>query len=179
MRKPACPPRRPPGPCESVLVQKIIACEQRTIPCLCTELDITGLPECAPEPLRIVRVQASGSQPWWTPLSDCHCGQIPVRITIPVTVWLCDSCGGTHTASALLDVETTLPRSLCLAEGARHSLFILPCVQLLGCECGFTVRLRITLECYLLCCEPCQLHRPAPSCPELPLYPPPIRPHCW
>lgn len=182
MRKPSCcPPRRTPAPtgCDSVLLQKILACERRTIPCLHTELEITGLPAWACPPLRIVQVQQSGAQPWWTPLDSCdHCGQVAVRVTIPVCVQLCDQSGRRCTAYSLVEVETLLPRSLCTADSCRHSLTILPCVQLICAECGYQVQLHVSLECYLLCFAPCQLRSQEQICPQLPLYPPPIRPHC-
>lgn len=176
-----CRPPRPPAPpaCDSVLLQKIVACERRTLPCVRTELELTGLPSCACGPLRITQVKQSGAQPWWTALdSPQSCGQIAVKITIPVCVWLCDQNGRTFTSSALVEAETVLPHWLCTAENGRHSLLILPSVQLICAECGYLVQLHISLECYLLCFSPYQLRQPGPACPNLPLYPPPIRPPC-
>ena len=52
-----------------------------------------------------------------------------------------------------------------------------------GCSDGptFQVRLQIALDIYAVRPEPCMLRRPEPACPDLPLYPPPIRqdPPCW
>lgn len=180
MHKHCCPPRPPKPPAsDSVLLQKIVACERRTLPCVRTELEVTGLPECACAPLRIVQVKQSGAQPWWTPLDACCCsGETSVKITIPVCVWLLDQNGRTFTAAALVEVETRLPHWLCTAESCRHSLLILPCVQLICAECGYLVQLHVSLEFYLLCFSPYQLRCPEPACPNLPLYPPPIRPPC-
>ena len=182
MYKPHRPP--PPPPCgDRVLLQKIVLHERRVIPCLRTELELTGMPCCAVPPWKVTHVQASGAQPWWTPLEGCgHCGQVPVRITLPVSVQVCDSCGHTHAASALVEAETQLPHALCNAEGCGQTLLILPCVRFLcasPCECGCVqAQLHVTLDVYLLRAEPYQLRHPAPACPELPLYPPPISPCC-
>ena len=67
-----------------------------------------------------------------------------------------------------------------------YSLFILPCVRLLcadGCADGpvFQARLQVVMDVYAIRPEPCMLRRQEPACPDLPLYPPPIRPGppCW
>ena len=184
---PVCPPPKPPKPMktEGVLLQKIIACERRTIPCLCTELTLEGL--CAQPPLTLTRVQQSGAQPWWSPLHSPHNqGQLPICVSIPVCAQVCDCCGQTHHASATVSVETFLRAVCSFEELARNTLLIVPCVRLICAEpcsdgCVFKVQLRIDLEIYLLRPEPFKIRCPESSCPDLPLYPPPIRQDrpCW
>lgn len=185
--KPCCPPLKPPKPAktEGVLLQKIIACERRSVPCLCTELTLEGL--CAQPPLTLVKVQQSGAQPWWTPLNSAHHqGQLPICVSIPVCAQVCDACGQTHHATSTVRVETFL-RAICSCdELARNTLLISPCVRLVCAEpccdgCIFKVQLCIELEIYLLRPEPFKIRCPESSCPDLPLYPPPIKPDrpCW
>lgn len=181
-RPPVCDCRPPKA--EGVLLQKIICCEKRDIPRLCTQLTLTGL--CAQPPLSLGWVQQSGAQPWWTPLDGCSCasGRLPVCVSIPVCAQVCDCAGQAHHASGIVDVETYLCMPGC--DLWQHSLYIVPHVRLCCAECcqegcTFQVQLQILLEMYLLRPEPCMMRRPGPSCPDLPLYPPPIRPDrpCW
>ncbi|MBR6571883.1 MAG: hypothetical protein IKK75_15660, partial [Clostridia bacterium] len=102
-----------------------------------------------------------------------------LRISVPVSVRLCDPCGHCFTRSASVDAETALPHSfLCGMEDARNTLLILPCVQLIHAEhtCGgsFRVKLAVSLDLYLLRYEAVCSGQPKPPCPQLPLYPPPI-----
>ena len=184
-----CPPPRPDPCCrpsrpEGVLLQKIVCCERRTIPCLCTCLTLSGL-ECARPPLSLLSVRESGAQPSWTPPGEPDCaGRISLKVCIPVCAQVADSCGQRFTATAMVEAETCL--RLPPSCAGFYSLFIVPCVRLIcaeGCSDGptFQVRLQIALDLYAVRPEPCMLRGPEPACPDLPLYPPHIRqdPPCW
>lgn len=191
-----CPPPpgtdcccRPPRPCkpgkpEGVLLQKIVSCERSSISCLCVDLALSGL-DCARPPLTLMSVHESGAQPSWTPLSEPDCaGRVMVRVTVPVCAQVSDACGQRFSAFGQIDAEICL--RLPSACAGYYSLFILPCVRLLcadGCADGpvFQTRLQVVLDVYAIRPEPCMLRRPEPACPDLPLYPPPIRPgpSCW
>ena len=176
---PSCHCRKPPAPvCEGVLLPKITLSAQRVIPRLCTVLEAFGLPECS-YPVRLQRVLPSADPPAWTILGECDgCGRIPVCISIPLRLMVADSCARTYTSSAMVDVETWLPRAFVESWGSR--LIIIPgvhllCGECLSCDPRFEVQLHVTLDVYLVHPEVCRMNRPAPACPDLPLYPPPIR----
>lgn len=167
-----CYPPRPhpprPAPPQGYLLQRIIGCERRSIPCLCTEWCFEG---CGASSIQ--QVTASGA-PCWTLENGCT-----LRLKLPVNVRLCDPCGHCVTQPASVDVETDLPRSfLCGLDDPRNTLLILPCVRLIRAECAcggcFRVQLCISLELYLLRYETIHGCQPKPSCPQLPLYPPPM-----
>ena len=173
------PPMKPSKPkCESVLLQKIVCCEKRHIPQLCARLELQGL--CSCPPYRLLSVQPSGAQPWWTPLeSHGPDSRNHIRVSIPVCCQVCDGEGCTHTVTSVVEAEVSY-RPCCPQADGRSSLFIVPCVRLTGGDvCSedpvFCVQLEVSLEMYLLRPEPCAMHRPEPACPELPLYP--IPPH--
>lgn len=180
----ACPkpPMKPAKPkCESVLLQKIICCEKRHIPQLCTRIQLTECSGCAP--YRLLSVQPSGAQPWWTPVEN-HApdARRQIRVSIPVCCQVCDGEGRTFCASTVVEAEVSY-RSGC-GDSGRVSLFIVPCVRLTGGDvCSedgcFCVQLEVNLELYLLKPEPCAMHRPEPACPELPLYPVPAQWQRW
>ena len=167
---------------ESVLLQKIVACERRSIPCLCCKLSLEGLPPCATPPYHLVGVRQSGAQPWWTPLcSQGPNARLPICVSIPVSCQVRDQCGGLHQAASVVEVEVSLRPPCPPSEHWRHSIFIVPCLRLLegeSCceEACCQARLEISLELYLLRPEPCMVRKPEPPCPELPLYPPPVQP---
>ena len=193
---PPCPPPapdcgcRPPRPCkpckpgkpEGVLLQKILSCDRLSISCLCVDLALSGL-DCARPPLTLMSVHESGAQPSWTPLGEPDCaGRVMVRVTLPVCAQVSDACGQRFSATGQVDAEVCLR----LPGGGYTSLFLLPCVRLLcadGCADGpvFHTRLQVVLDAYAVRPEPCMLRRPEPACPDLPLYPPPIKPGppCW
>lgn len=177
-----CSHHRPPGPVpcpqpSGVLLNRIVACEKRVIPRLCTVLDAFGLPECV-QPVRLQSIFPANDPPAWTILGECDpCGRIPMCVSIPLRLLLADSCGRTYPASAMLDVETWLPRAF--ADSWDCRMQILPSVQLLcrecmSCDTRFEVQLHVTLDLYLLRPEVFHMKPPRPSCPDLPLYPPPI-----
>lgn len=173
---------RRPCKTDGVLLQKIVSCDKQSFPCLCTQLEVRGL--CTEEALTLVSVQQSGAQPWWTPLdeTDCH-GRLPICVSIPVCVQLCDACGKAHHATAVVEVETTLSLPCRREELWRHTLLIVPCVRLLGaedsCDNRFRVKLQISLELFMLRPEVFQVRRHEPKCPDLPLYPQPVTRPCW
>ena len=180
MRHPPPYPHHPPKPpaCEGVLLPKILAREHCRLPRVCAELCLEGLSPRASAPLRVTGVQAGQEPPRYSRVWDA-CGQCRLRVSIPVCVWLCDSCGASYTAASCVEVETAFPPRL---EGPGF-LFVLPYVQLLcaqeaGPGCRFPVQLCVTLEAYLLRFEPCYPRPQKPACPPLPLYPPPIDPGC-
>lgn len=171
----SCPPKPPAY--EGVLLPKILASEHCSLPRLSTELCLSGLPDCLRDPLRISCVQASGALPSWTQLPD-SCGRTRLRVSIPVVVQVCDACGASYPATAVVEAETCLPPGF----GRHGFLFIVPSVQLLCAENAqpcrrFPVQLCVTLDLYLLRFEPSLLRPQKPACPPLPLYPPPIDPH--
>ena len=104
-----------------------------------------------------------------------------IRVRIPVCCQVMDSCERLHGASAVVKVEAALRLCCPPSECWRYQLLFLPYVRLLDAECSeecgvFRVRLEVRLEWYQLRPEVCGIRRPEPSCPELPLYPPPIQP---
>ena len=162
------PPRpRPPHPAppQGILVQKIIACERRSVPALCAEWRFDG---CTGQTIQ--NVSAAGT-PCWHVENGCM-----LHLSLPVSVQL-GSCCHSSTHSAVLEVETPLPHSFHGCLGDSHiTLLVLPWIRLLCAEeaCGvFRVKLQLSLELYLLRYE--TLHTACkPECPPLPLYPPPI-----
>ena len=157
-----------PAPAQGYLMQKIIACEKRSLPCLCTEWCFDSCVSGC-----IQQVSASGTPSWRLENGAA------LRITIPVHVRLCDPCGHCRTCPASIEVETCLPHSFLYGmEDARNTLLILPCVQLIGAEntCSgcFRVKLAVSLEICLLRYETLCCASMKPPCPQLPLYPPPI-----
>ena len=165
MRHPPKPPMEP-----GILLPRIIAHERLSMPCCPAELHPSGLPCSAQPPFRLQSVCVCGQT-----LIQPSCTPGAVVLHIPLHVQLCDSCGKTYTACAEVDVETRAPRSM---EHCRHHLlWTSPDVRLLECVCGdscFHVKLCILADLYLLRLEPCMNRPPRPSCPQLPLYPPPM-----
>ncbi|MBE5801295.1 MAG: hypothetical protein E7319_03305 [Clostridiales bacterium] len=176
----AAPPVKPPKrKGESVLLQKIIGCERRSIPQLCVQLMLEDLPECAMPPFRLVMVQQSGAQPWWTPLeSHGPDTRMHINVYIPVCCQVCDAAGKMYHATSLVKAQISFRPPCPPSDCWRHSIFIVPCVRLIGGEVcsddsSFCAKLEICLEIYLLRPEPCTVHHPEPAAPELPLYPQP------
>ncbi len=181
---PPCPPPRPPKPrprMDSVMLQKIVDCERRNLPCVHADLELEGLPDCQPRSL--VSVRPSGAQPWWSQIQSPACSQQSmIRICIPVCAQVCGGNGQQVWATGTLHVETWAPRAY--DPSCRHMLLILPCLRLLCADpgpngCIFQVQVQVSLEIYVLRYEPYHLRRPEGDCPDLPLYPPPIQPRGW
>ena len=175
MRKPAHPGCPPPAP--GVLLPRIIAHEHRCIPRLCAELCLSDLPECICPPLCLQAVTASTQPPSWT--LDPHpdgCGRVRMQICIPIFARLCDSSGKIHCISGSVKTCVLLPGMFGCA--AQHLVHIEPCVRLLcaepACSGCFHAQLHATLEIYLLKLQVFTRQACKPSCPQLPLYPPPI-----
>lgn len=171
---------------EGVLLQKIVASERINIPRHCTQLKIEGLPCCAQPPFKLVMVQQSGAQPWWTPLENQNSkGRLCFKVCIPVCCQVCDSCGKLYDATAVVEVEASLRPSCAMSDCWRHSIFISPCVRLCAAECFsedcvFEVELQISLDIFMVRPEPCMMHKPERDCPDIPLYPQPCAtPPCW
>lgn len=173
-------PRKPR--CENILLQKIVCCEKRTIPNLCTQITLEGLPPCTCSPYRLEWMQQSGAQPWWTPVET----QGPdmrnhILVSIPVCCVVIDGEGNRHHASAVVQAEVSYKAGGYGKENWRNSLFIVPCIRMLGGDvCSdnltFCIRVEIHMEIYLLRPEPCAVQPPEPVCEEMPLYPIPA---CW
>lgn len=165
---PPKPPHPRPAPPQGYLMQKIIACEKRSMPCLCTEWCFDS---CSADCIQSI---SGPGTPCWTIENGCT-----LRISIPLNVRLCDSCGRCHTQQTSVDVETDLSRHfLCGMDDPRNTLLILPCVRLIHAECTcsgcFRVQLAVSLDIYLLRFEAIHCGQPKPQCPQLPLYPPPM-----
>ena len=118
--------------------------------------------------------------------SVCPCGQTTTSpgstpdtlcLHIPLTLHLRDACGHARTASTTLDVETCMPH--CMHHTPCHLTWVAPDVRLLECACPdgccFHAKLSICADIFLLRMEPCLSRPPKPPCPQLPLYPPPMR----
>lgn len=174
------PPGTPssPGSCAGWLLPQIVCCERRTLPCFCAKLDLFGLADGA-QHLTFVSLAPSSDPPVFTQTGPADgCGRIPVCVSIPVSVTLCNPCGQFSTASSVVDAEIWLPASF--APSWQHRVLILPrlspgCAKPCVCCGKLEIQLHVELECYLLRLNPCYPSRLAPSCPDLPLYP---QPHC-
>lgn len=175
------PPPRPPKP-QSVLLQKILCCDEKHYPNLCVALQMDDIPRCRKPPFTLEMVQQSGAQPWWTPLENQSCrAGLQIRVTIPVCCQLRDACGQLFSAMSEVCVECGLSPACPPSECWRHQLVFSPCVRLKGCppvstDGCFEARLEATLAVYMTKPTPCQMHKPKPDCPELPLYPQPRQP---
>ncbi len=177
-QKPAQKPAK--AKCDNVLLQKIVCCEKRTIPSLCTRIRAEGLPECACAPYRLTSLTQSGAQPWWRPL-ESHGPDMRshICVSVPVCCQICDGEGRSFHATAVVEAEVSYRQPSQPFDSWRSSVFIVPCVRMMGGDvCSddacFCVEVEIHLEIYLLRPEPCAVHRPEPQCPELPLYPEPV-----
>lgn len=159
-----CPPHStPPDRC---LLQRVLACEKRSVSCLTTEWRFDGM--------HAIHSVCSSSVPSCWQLDD----GCTLRVSLPLSVCLSNACGS-RVQPASVDAETALPHSFAQALYDPHcTLLILPCVRLLRAECicegVFRVQLAISLEVYLLRYELCVCGSPKPSCPPLPLYPQPL-----
>jgi len=174
------PPHRPPKPqeCEGILLPRIVACERRSIADLHTVLEVSALPNCTCPPWALSAVQAGAGQTRWRMIRQDVCGRMTAEITIPLFVTVCDRHGCPQIGTSELKIETALPCSFC-----QDCILILPCVQLRRGECRsndscFDAVLSVSLVIYQLRPEPCRTPCPTPACPQLPLYPPPIRDRC-
>lgn len=162
-----CPPPRPATP-QGYLMQKIVACENRSLPCLCTEWCFDACTSGS-----IQSVVPCGAPAWTVENGSLH-------ITLPVSVRLCDACGHCCAYPASIAVETDLSRRfLDELDHPRSTLLILPCVRLLHAECNcggcYRAKLAVSLEICLLRYETVYCGAPQPVCPlPLPLYPQPM-----
>lgn len=162
---------------ENVLLQKIVACERRHIPCAYHSLELEDVPSCAKPPFKLLDVRQNGAQPWWRAM-DCpgDYKRIQIKIFIPVCAELQDSCGKTFFSSGVVETEASVKAGGNVCDSWKQQFFIIPCVALLQGEyCSetpvFCVKLEIKLEIYLLRPEACALKKSEPPCPDLPVYP--------
>ncbi len=159
---------RPPPHPQGYMMQKLIARHPVDLPCYCTDLCTDGA--CL---ARITGVTACA------PASVTPCGAGMAEIIIPVSVSGCGAQGAACAVSATVRVQAALPPFLLCPPEPCTVLMALPCVRLLHAEpsCGgcFRATLCIRLEICLLRYEVCPCPPPHPVCPQLPLYPPPIR----
>ena len=186
--KPCRVPRmpKPQDKQQGVLLNKILCCDRRFIPNLCTELCLRDLPRCARPPFMLMMVQQSGAQPWWVPLENKG-PRLCLKVSIPVCCQVRDACGECYHATGVVEVDATLAPQCPPAECWRNSILIVPCVRLCAppvCseDACFRVQLEVSLELYMTRPEPCLMRAPKPPCPDLPLYPPPCpppTPPCW
>ncbi len=180
----AAPPPKPAKPlCENVLLQKIVCCEKRSIPQLCTRIVPDDLPACACAPYTLLSLTQSGAQPWWSPVeSHGPDARSHIRVFIPVCCQLCDGEGKTLHTTAVVEAEVSYRPACPPHEHWRNNLFIVPCLRLTGGDrCSddgsFCVQLEIHLEIYVLRPEPCAMHRHASPEKPIPLYPQPSNCH--
>lgn len=173
----SCGHRAPaPAKGDGFLLQKIVATEKRCFPRLCTKLAL-ALPDGLQPPYTLCDVTQSGASPWGMPSAE-RCDDNRVAIGIPVTATVRDRCGRTCRACGVVEVETALgcpcPTAECWRSGLQAVASVrLCCAEPCSMDCVFGVELQVTLEIYLTRPEVCMPARPA--CPEMPLYPPPIR----
>lgn len=150
-------------------MQKIIACEKRSFPCLSTEWCFDA---CASGSIQSV---VPCGVPAWTVENGCT-----LQITLPVSVRLCDACGHSCAYQASIALQADLPhRFLEGLDDPRNMLLILPCVRLVHAECAcggcYRAMLAVSLEMCLLRYETLYCGAPKPACPPpLPLYPQPL-----
>ncbi len=188
---PPWPPRppRPPKPpaTQGVLLDKIVACERKRIPCHEMTLQLEGLPCCVQPPITLVMVQQSGAPAWWTPLENKGpYAQLCLRIMIPVCCQVKDACGCHYAATSVVEVDTCLSPSCPPSDWWRYKIVIVPCVRLccgpvVSQDACFQAQLEVAMEVYLTRPEPCMMRAAEPPCPDLPLYPQPCKPTppCW
>lgn len=174
---PRCRPERP-APNQSVLLPRVIASGREWLHRACVELQVEGLSCCAKPPLALVSVAPSGA-PAWEPVGDGR--HLRFRVSIPLACQVRDGCGDMHQGKSCISVEVCLRQACTGADPWRGSLLVLPCVRLICAECSqgacFSAQLEVAVEAYLLRWEPCATGIPCkPTCPELPLYPPPCCP---
>ncbi|MBR5547185.1 MAG: hypothetical protein IKU70_09450 [Clostridia bacterium] len=169
-----CHPPKPhhppcPAPPQGYLMQKIIACEKRSFPCLSTEWCFDA---CASGSIQSV---VPCGAPAWAVENGCT-----LQITLPVSVRLRDACGHSCAYQASIALQADLPhRFLEGLDDPRNMLLILPCVRLVHAECAcggcYRVKLSASLEICLLRYETLYCGAPKPACPPpLPLYPQPL-----
>lgn len=150
-------------------MQKIIACEKRSFPCLSTEWCFDA---CASGSIQSV---VPCGVPAWTVENGCT-----LQITLPVSVRLRDACGHSCAYQTSIALQADLPhRFLEGLDDPRNMLLILPCVRLVHAECAcggcYRAMLAVSLEMCLLRYETLYCGAPKPACPPpLPLYPQPL-----
>ena len=173
---PERPRRRPPHPgcrpdCGSI-VEKIISSDTEEV-CFSGLLQISGLPECLCPPLCLRGVDVMRVEPVCEGLDAC--GVRRLRVTLCCYVSDRSGCRGEGTACIEVEVCGRSGPRMCgvnVRRGAqvfvKNACFCPPC--------AFDVCLHLCISTIVSRCEAVGA-RPAcpPPCPDLPLYPPPIR----
>lgn len=159
----------------------------------CVALYVGGLPEDANGRLRLVGVTACGDADWeiapYQEPRPCGCrGCRPsrpapclLRVNIPVVCQVQAECGQVLRGESVLTTDVALPIRCVQAECWRNQMMVLPCVRLIdggapvcadGCRPPvFDCTIELLVEAYMTRWEACGT--PAPTCPDLPLFPPP------
>lgn len=151
------------------------------------------LPEDANGRLQLVGVTACGDADWeiapYQEPRPCGCrGCRPsrpapclLRVNIPVVCQVQAECGQVLRGESVLTTDVALPIRCVQAECWRNQMMVLPCVRLIDggapvCadDCRppvFDCTIELLVEAYMTRWEACGT--PAPTCPDLPLFPPP------
>ena len=154
---------------------------------------VGGLPEDANGRLQLVGVTACGDADWeivpYQEPRPCGCrGCRPsrpapclLRVNIPVVCQVQAECGQVLRGESVLTTDVALPIRCVQAECWRNQMMVLPCVRLIDggapvCadDCRppvFDCTIELLVEAYMTRWEACG--NPAPTCPDLPLFPPP------
>lgn len=160
---PSCPPTQ-----KGVLLPRILASGREWQRRACVALYVGGLPEDANGRLQLVGVTACGDADWEiAPYQEPRpCG--------------CRGCRPSRPAPCLLRVNIPVVCQV-QAECWRNQMMVLPCVRLIDggapvCadDCRppvFDCTIELLVEAYMTRWEACGT--PAPTCPDLPLFPPP------
>jgi len=102
-------------------------------------------------------------------------------VNIPVVCQVQAECGQVLRGESVLTTDVALPIRCVQAECWRNQMMVLPCVRLIDggapvCadDCRppvFDCTIELLVEAYMTRWEACGT--PAPTCPDLPLFPPP------
>ena len=102
-------------------------------------------------------------------------------MNIPVVCQVQAACGQVLRGESVLTTDVALPIRCVQAECWRNQMMVLPCVRLIDggapvCadDCRppvFDCTIELLVEAYMTRWEACG--SPAPTCPDLPLFPPP------
>lgn len=161
-----CPPQ--------VLLPQIMGSGRQWHRCWRGPLKITGLDACARPPFTLASLRVAKATAWGGEGGCC-------RLVIDLECEIRDGCGILYTGSAQITLHPHIhlhcPQEACW----RYQWHACACVRLAGCPpCSHTLcfeaALEIMAEVYLIkWCQWGQEAPPKPACPQLPLYPPPVR----
>lgn len=164
-------------------MQQILAAGKQQFRCEPYCLPLGPLPRNLIPPLYISSVTVSGSIP--VTEEDEHVCSSPDSVVciIPLSVTVCDSRGQRHVTQSEIRVNASLrPAHNCKKQGAQYAANAF--VQLARTGTCFEpgqdahVYLDVCLQVFCIIMQPMYAPLPAaPHCPDLPLFPPPCRPH--